>query len=149
MVSPVPRSVSCAPLVWGTYPAAAGFDPSKPKRLTLIMTTASSAPNPVLKAAAPVLVSAIDALQEFESDMGTTPLQWAANYQGARLKLLGNLGLLLPQLANAEGGALESVITTTTTSWKTELQAWIAAPATPPAAQPALTAAVVQNAVRA
>jgi hypothetical protein len=87
------------------------------------MTTAS---NPTLVAAAPSLISALQAFQAFEADMGANPLLWAANYPGAKLKLLGELALQLPALATAEGGELESVITATTSSWITKLQAAIA-----------------------
>lgn len=74
-------------------------------------------------AAAPALISSLQALQAFETDMGANPLLWVANYPGAKLKLLGTLALQLPQIATAEGGALENVINTTTSSWITKLQA--------------------------
>jgi len=82
-----------------------------------------STPNPVLVAAAPSLISALQALQQFETDMGTDPLQWAAKFPGAKLKLLGTLALQLPTIATAEGAALENVINTTTNSWIAKLQA--------------------------
>ena len=82
-----------------------------------------STPNPILVAAAPSLISALQALQQFEADMGPNPLVWAANYPGAKLKLLGTLALQLPTIATAEGGALENVINTTTSGWITKLQA--------------------------
>jgi hypothetical protein len=85
-------------------------------------------------AAAPSLISALEALQQFEADMGANPLLWATNYPGAKLKLLGNLSLGLPSLATAEGGALENVITATTTGWITKLKAL-------PAAAPTATVA--------
>ena len=74
-------------------------------------------------AAAPSLIGALQALQQFEADMGPNPLVWAANYPGAKLKLLGTLALQLPTIATAEGGALENVINTTTSGWITKLQA--------------------------
>lgn len=82
-----------------------------------------STSNPVLVAAAPALIVALQALQTFEADMGANPLAWVANYPGAKLKLLGALALQLPQIATAEGGALESLINTTTSGWITKLQA--------------------------
>ena len=87
----------------------------------------ATTPNPILVAAAPSLISALQAFQAFEADMGANPLLWVANYPGARLKLLGELALQLPALATAEGGELENVIATTTSSWITKLQAAIAA----------------------
>jgi hypothetical protein len=74
-------------------------------------------------AAAPSLIAALESLQQFETDMGANPLLWVANYPGAKLKLLGNLSLGLPSLATAEGGALENVITSTTSGWITKLKA--------------------------
>jgi hypothetical protein len=107
------------------------------------MTT--SAPNPVLKAAAPVLITAIQALQQFETDMGTNPLEWGANYPGAKLRLMGSLALQLPALANAEGGALSGFIGSTTNSWVSELRAIVAyVPPAAPAAAPSLAAAVAK-----
>lgn len=82
-----------------------------------------SSPNPVLQAAAPALIAALQALQQFEIDMGPNPLMWIAMYPGAKLKLLGALALQLPQVATAEGAALENVINTTTSGWITKLQA--------------------------
>lgn len=87
----------------------------------------ATTPNPILVAAAPSLISALQAFQAFEADMGANPLLWGANYPGAKLKLLGELALQLPALATAEGSELESVITTTTSSWITKLQAAIVA----------------------
>ena len=81
-----------------------------------------SSPNPILVAAAPSLISALLALQQFETDMGPYPLVWVANYPGAKLKLLGTLALQLPTIATAEGGELETVINTTTSGWITKLQ---------------------------
>lgn len=74
-------------------------------------------------AAAPSLIVALQAVQQFETDMGPNPLLWGANYPGAKLKLLGELALQFPTIATAEGGALENVINTTTASWITKLQA--------------------------
>lgn len=82
-----------------------------------------STPNPALVAAAPSLIAVLQALQQFETDMGPNPLQWVANYPGAKLKLLGNVSLQLPALATAEGGALENLINQQTASWITQLQA--------------------------
>jgi hypothetical protein len=81
-----------------------------------------STPNPVLVAAAPSMIAALKAIQQFETDMGPAT-QWVANYPGAKLKLLGALTLLIPQVAIAEGGALETIINTTTSGWITKLEA--------------------------
>lgn len=105
------------------------------------MTSPASTPSPVLVAAAPVLITAIQALQQFEADMGTNPLEWGPNYTGAKLKLMGTLALQLPALANAEGGALSGFISSTTSSWITKLKAVAAAGAANTAAAAQLAAA--------
>lgn len=80
-------------------------------------------PNPVLIAAAPSLISAIQAIQQFETDIGTNIAQWPVTIPAAKLKLLGNLALLLPGLETSEVSALGTVINTTTSGWIAQLQA--------------------------
>lgn len=87
-----------------------------------------SSPNPVLVAAAPSLISALQAVMQFETDLGTDPTKWVETLEPAKLKLLGNLGLLLPGLVTAEVGAGMGVINATAQGWVTKLQA-IAKPA--------------------
>lgn len=69
-----------------------------------------SNPNPVLVAAAPSLISALQAVKQFLADMGQDPTKWTLNFPGAELKLVGQLDLLLPGLLTAEGGAMETAI---------------------------------------
>jgi hypothetical protein len=82
-----------------------------------------STPSPVLIAAAPSLISALQAVQQFIGDMGTDPTKWALNFPGAELKLVGQLDLLLPGLLNAEGGAVETAINAKISSGIAALQA--------------------------
>lgn len=82
-----------------------------------------STPNPVLVAAAPSLISAIKAIQQFETDIGTNIAQWPITIPAAKLKLLGNLALLLPGLETSEVTALATVINTTTNGWIGQLEA--------------------------
>jgi hypothetical protein len=79
--------------------------------------------NPVLVAAAPSLISAIQALEQFDTDMGPDPTKWVLNYPGAKLKLMGTLGLLLPTLATAEGAAVQTAANTLFAGWVKDLQA--------------------------
>lgn len=81
-----------------------------------------STPNPVLVAAAPSLISALQAVQQFEVDIGPDPTKWVETVIPAKLKLLGSLGLLLPGIVSAEVGAGENLINTTTSGWITKLQ---------------------------
>lgn len=82
-----------------------------------------STPNPVLVAAAPSLISAIEAIQQFETDIGTNIAEWPLKVPAAKLKLLGNLALLVPGLEGAEVSALGNVINATTSTWITKLKA--------------------------
>lgn len=82
-----------------------------------------SSSNPVLIAAAPSLISAIKAIQQFETDIGTNIAQWPVTIPAAKLKLLGNLALLLPGLETSEVAALATVINTTTNGWISQLEA--------------------------
>jgi len=70
----------------------------------------SSTPSPALVAAAPSLISALEAVKQFRQDMGADPLKWAVNFPGAELKLVGQLDLLAPGLLVAEGTALGNAI---------------------------------------
>ena len=86
-----------------------------------------STPSPFLVAAAPAVITALQALQQFETDIGPNPLQWPVTVGPAKLKLLGTLGLQLPGLVTAEAGAVEGIINTTTNKWIADLQAIVAA----------------------
>ena len=74
-------------------------------------------------AAAPSLIAALQAFNQFETDIGTDPLQWAVKVPAAKLKFLGTLGLQLQPLIGAEVVAGEGVINATTAGWITKLQA--------------------------
>ena len=82
-----------------------------------------STPNPALVAAAPALISVLQALQQFETAMGPNPLMWVANYPGAKLQLVGAVMLQFPALATAEGGVVENLINTQASTWITQLKA--------------------------
>lgn len=91
-----------------------------------------SAVNPVLQAAAPSLIKAIQAVQQFETDIGTNVALWPMTVPAAKFKLLGNLALLLPGLEASGVTAAENIINDTTSGWITKLQALA-----PAASQPA------------
>lgn len=82
-----------------------------------------STPNPVLVAAAPSLIAALQAIQQFETDIGPDPTKWVLTVEPAKLKLLGALGLLLPGLEQSEVSVLATIINTTTAGWITKLEA--------------------------
>lgn len=85
-----------------------------------------STPNPALVAAAPSLIAVLSAIKQFNADMGPDPLKWALNFPGAQMKLLGTVNLQLPQLAVAEGGALQTLTNNQVDSWISQLQAAVA-----------------------
>ena len=82
-----------------------------------------STPNPLLKAAAPSLISALDIFSQFETDLGTDPALWALKFGPAKLKAVGALGLLVGPLIGAEVVAGEGVINSAVAGWKSKLQA--------------------------
>lgn len=88
-----------------------------------------TASNPALVAAAPSLIAAIEAVQQFETDMGTNIAEWPQTIPAAKLKLLGALGLLVPGLETSEVAALGTIINTTTAEWITKLKALTPQPA--------------------
>lgn len=81
------------------------------------------APNPVLTAAAPSLIAAIQAIQQFFTTIGTDPQQWAAKLLPAQTVLLGQLGLQLPALAQAEVGAGFAAADNLMNGWIAKLKA--------------------------
>lgn len=93
------------------------------------MTTSA---NPALVAAAPSLIAVLQAIQQFNSDMGTNPAAWPANFPGAQLKLTGTVALALPQLEVAEAGALMTEVNSKIGSLITSLQGLSSSSTTPP-----------------
>jgi len=68
-------------------------------------------------AAIPTARAAIAAVKAFDIAMGPDPLQWAVKYPGSKLVLIGTLQNLVPSLAVAEGGALQSLVSEQLDSW--------------------------------
>lgn len=88
-----------------------------------------STPNPALVAAAPSLIAVLNAIKQFNTDIGPDPTKWALNFPGAQMRLLGTINLQIPQLAVAEGGAVQNALNTQVDSWISQLQAATSAPA--------------------
>jgi hypothetical protein len=89
-----------------------------------------STPNPEELAAIPSVLAAIAVFKQFEADIGPDPLQWPVKVVPAKLKAAGALGLLVPGLAVAEGGAVEGQIGGILDGWTaalTKIQAAAAA----------------------
>jgi hypothetical protein len=82
-----------------------------------------STPNPVLVAAAPSLIAAIQALEAFVANLGTDPLQIPVKFPGALQVLLGQLELQLPAVAQAEFSTLQAQANAKFAAWITSLQA--------------------------
>jgi hypothetical protein len=79
--------------------------------------------NPIVQAAIPTAIAAIEAFQQFEVDLGDDPLKIMANLEPAKLKLLGNLGLLLQPLGVAEVATGKGIINTVGNGWISTLKA--------------------------
>ena len=82
-----------------------------------------STPNPVLSAAAPSLISAVQAIQQFVTTIGPDPAQWPLKVLPAQTVLVGQLGLLLPQVEVAEVGAGFTAANVLMNSWIAKLKA--------------------------
>lgn len=96
--------------------------------------TTSSAPNPALVAAAPTLIQALTLIQTFVNTTFTgDPALIPARADASADILLGNLKLLLPGLAVAEVGVVQSDINTKIGAVITQLQNLSAPPAAPAA----------------
>ena len=82
-----------------------------------------STPNPIVAAAAPSLITALQALQTFFTNLGTDPAQIAVKFPGATQVLLGTLEMELPGLAQSEIGALQTAANAKIAAWIASLQA--------------------------
>jgi len=82
-----------------------------------------SSPNPILVAAAPSLITALQALQTFIANLGTDPAQVAIKFPGALQVLLGSLEMELPGLAASEVGAVQTAANAKIAAWIASLQA--------------------------
>lgn len=82
-----------------------------------------STPNPLLEAGKPALIAALQAVLQFNSNIGADPQQWALKVPGALTVLLGTLSLQLPVLAQAEAGALQADVNAKITALISKLQA--------------------------
>jgi hypothetical protein len=79
--------------------------------------------NPLIQAAIPTAIAALQAVQQFEADIGPDPTKWVLTVEPAKLKLLGALGLLVQPLGAAEGAAGLGILTTVTNGWISTLKA--------------------------
>jgi hypothetical protein len=92
----------------------------------------SSTPNPILVAAAPAIINALNAVNQFATDIGPDPTKWALMVPGALQKLLGTLEMQIPIVATAEGGALQTVVNAKVTELIAKLNAAVAEPSAAP-----------------
>lgn len=81
-----------------------------------------STPNPLLTAAAPELIAALQAIQTFIANMGPDPAQWMLKFPGASQVLLGTVQMQVPTLATAEGAALQAQANAQIAKWIEGLQ---------------------------
>jgi hypothetical protein len=82
-----------------------------------------STPNPVVTAGIPELVSVLQSLQTFITNLGGDPASVAVKFPGALQVLLGSVEMQFPALASAEFGALQTDVNTKISGWITKLQA--------------------------
>lgn len=79
--------------------------------------------NPIEQAAVIPLIAVLQALKQFNNDLGPDPTKWALTLPGANLRLMGTLGLQLPVLAGAEVAAVQGLLNTQVDTWISKLQA--------------------------
>lgn len=82
-----------------------------------------STPNPIVAAAAPSLIAALQAIQTFVTNLGTDPAQIAIKAPGALQVLIGTLEMQVPGLAASEIGAVQTDVNAKINSWITKLKA--------------------------
>lgn len=80
------------------------------------------ATNPILVSASPVLISVLQSVQQFNTDMGVNPAVWAVNFPGAILKLQGAIALALPEVEVAEASTVITEVNTKISALITKLQ---------------------------
>jgi len=81
------------------------------------------------QAAIPTAIAALKAVQQFNANMGTDPAKWALNFPAANLVLVGSLQLLVPSLAQSEGGAIITEANTKIDGWISTLNSKLTPPA--------------------
>ena len=91
-----------------------------------------STPNALELAALPTALGVVNAMLAFNANMGPDPAKWAGNFPGSWKICLGQIELLLPGLATAEGGAVLTAANAQLASWASAIKAIQAS--APPAA---------------
>jgi hypothetical protein len=81
-----------------------------------------STPNPVLAAAAPSLITILQAVQSLVANVGSDPAQIAIKFGPAVAMLLATIEMQLPGLASSEIGVLESQTNAKIGGWISQLK---------------------------
>lgn len=118
--SPQPQAVSHIPGAVSASSVAVSVPTFSPVSKSEVQV---STPNPVLVAAAPSLIAALQAVQTFISNLGTDPAQVAIKFPGALQVLLGSIEMQLPGLASSEIGAVQTAANARIAAWIASLQA--------------------------
>ena len=78
--------------------------------------------DPIVAAAAPSLITVLQAVQTLITSVGNDPAQIAVKFPGALQVFLGTVEMQLPTLAQSEIGALQSAANTKIAGWIASLQ---------------------------
>jgi hypothetical protein len=81
-----------------------------------------STPNPILAAAAPSLIAVLEAVQAFNTNIGSDPTKWALTVPGALTVLLGTIQLQVPTLAASEAATLQGDVNAKLATWIAKLK---------------------------
>jgi hypothetical protein len=71
----------------------------------------------------PELIAMLQAILQFNANIGPDPQQWPLKVPGALTVLMGTVSLQLPALAQAEAGALQADVNTKISALIAKLQA--------------------------
>lgn len=82
-----------------------------------------STENPVVAAATPALIAVLQAIKQFNVNIGIDPAKWVLTVPGALTILIGTVELQLPAVAVAEAGALQTDVNAKIDGWIASLQA--------------------------
>jgi len=85
-------------------------------------TPAPAIQTQIVSAAAPSLIAVLQAIIQFEVNIGPDPLQWPVKVKGAFDVLLGTIELQIPGLVAAEAGAIEADVNSRLNAWIAKLK---------------------------
>lgn len=78
--------------------------------------------DPLLSAAAPEFIAALQAIKAFNSNIGSDPAKWPLTVAPALVVLLGTVQLQVPALVTAEAATVQADLNTKIDGWIAKLK---------------------------